>query len=200
MRDGQILSTLGRAEVLLSPGVVLRLAENSQLRMDDALLSSTRVTLLQGEALVEIVQLADNNRIQVEVGETSTELVRTGLYRFGIFPNGTAPRLRVYGGEALVRSGVKIVNVKRGTATILNGDLTSSPFDRKQKDMLHTWAARRSFDLFMTDPDARDKQTHWQEAGSGYMENKNFGMAFRAFLRRRLPPPTIAPLPPAERP
>ena len=201
MRDGQILSTRGRAEVLLSPGVVLRLAENSQLRMDDGQLSNTRVTLLQGEALVEVVQLAENNRIQVELAGTSTVLVRSGLYRFGISPNGTVQgTLRVYGGEALVRSGVKIADAKRGTTVKLAADLALLPFDRKQKDGFHTWAARRSFDLFMSDPDAREKQTHWQEAGSGYLENKNFGIAFRAFLRRRMPPPIFTPIQPAEHP
>ena len=201
MRDGQILTTRGRAELLLSPGVVLRLAENSQLRMDDGQLSNTRVTLLQGEALVEVVHLAENNRVQVEFAETSTELVRAGLYRFGISLNGTTRgTLRVYGGEAVARSGVKIADAKRGTAVNLNADLAVSTFDRKQKDPFHIWAARRSFDLFMSDPDAREKQTHWQEAGSGYLENKNFGMAFRGFFRRRMPPPTFTPIPPAERP
>ena len=125
MRNGEILSTgRGRAELLLSPGVVLRLSESSQLRMDDAQLSNTRVTLQQGETLVEVVQLAEGNRVQVELGETSTELIRAGLYRFGISPNGTAQsRLRVYGGEALVRFGVKIADAKRGNAVTLNADL-----------------------------------------------------------------------------
>lgn len=202
MRDGEILSTgRGRAELLLSPGIVLRLAENSQLRMDDAQLSNTRVTLQQGEALVEVVQLAEGNRIQVEIGETSTELIRTGLYRFGISLNGTGQNtLRVYGGEALVRSGIKIVEAKRGNTVNLNADPAVSPFDRKQKDPLHNWAARRSFELFMSDPDAREKQTHWQPAGSGYLENKNFGVVFRAFLRRGLPPSAVAPIRPAEHP
>jgi hypothetical protein len=36
----------------------------------------------------------------------------------------------------------------------------------------------------MSDPEAREKQTHWQLAGSGYVENKNFGVVFRGFLRR----------------
>jgi len=202
MKDGEILSTSrGRAELLLSPGVVLRLAENSQVRLDDAQLTSTYVTLQQGEALVEVVQLAEGNRIQVGVGETSTELVRAGLYGFGIFLNGTAQEtLRVYAGEALVRSGVKIADAKRGNAVTLNTDLAVSPFNRKERDPLHNWSARRSFDLFMSDPDAREKQTHWQLAGSGYVENKNFGVVYRAFLRRGLPPPTVAPIPPAERP
>jgi len=202
MNNGQTLSTgRGRAEVLLSPGVVLRLTENSQLRMDDTQLSDTHVTLQQGDALVEVVQLAEGNRIQVVVEETSTELARTGLYRFGISRDGTSQRtLRVYGGEALVRSGLKIVDVKRGAAVNLDADLAISQFDRKHTDLMHAWAARRSFELFMSDPDAREKQTHWQPAGSGYIENKNFGVVYRAFLRRPMPPPSTRPVPPAELP
>src|ERR1700733_14768876 len=54
MSDGQTLSTgRGRAELLLSPGIVLRLAESSQVRMDETQLSDTRVTLQQGDALIE---------------------------------------------------------------------------------------------------------------------------------------------------
>jgi len=204
MRNGETLSTGrggSRAELLLAPGIVLRLAENARLRMDDTNLSDTRVTLEQGEALIEVVQLAEGNRIQVELGETSTEFIRSGLYRMEISRNETAQNtMRIYGGEALVRSGIKIVDVKRGMAVNLNPDLAISPFDRKQKDPLHNWAARRSFELFMSDPDAREKQTHWQPAGGGYIENKNFGVVFRAFLRREMPPPTIRPLPPAEHP
>src|ERR1044071_3882644 len=37
MREGQILATgRGRAELLLAPGVILRLAESSRIRMEDA--------------------------------------------------------------------------------------------------------------------------------------------------------------------
>src|ERR1041385_1093750 len=59
MKDGEMLSTgRARAELLLSPGVVLRLAENSQVRMDHTQLDDTRVTLQRGEMLIEAVQLA----------------------------------------------------------------------------------------------------------------------------------------------
>jgi len=206
MRDGEALSTgRGRAELLLSPGVMLRLADHSQVRLESSPLSDTRVTLQQGEALIEVVQLAEGNRIQIELGETSTELTRAGLYRIGKAQNATQDSpaqntLRVYGGEALIRSGLKMADAKRGMAVSLNADLTISRFDRKQKDFFHTWAARRSFELFMSDPEARQKQTHWQPAGSGYVENKNFGVAFRAFLRRGLPPPAHPAIPSAEHP
>jgi len=183
LKDGETLSTdpgRSRAEILLAPGIVLRLAENSQVRMDHTELSDTRVTLQQGEALIEVVQLAEGNRIQVAVGETTTEPIRPGVYRIGKSQNAT---LRVYGGEALVRCGLKTADAKRGMAVSLDAALAVSRFDRKQTDFFYTWAARRSFDLFMSDPDAR-KQTHWQLVPGGYMANKNFGVEFRASIRR----------------
>ena len=75
MKDGESFSTgRGRAELLLAPGVILRLAENSQVRMDDTRLADTRVTLQRGDALIEVVQLAEGNRIQVASGRNHTEL------------------------------------------------------------------------------------------------------------------------------
>ncbi len=200
MRNGETLSTRrGRAELLLAPGVVLRLSEGAQMRMEDTQLADTRVTLQRGDALIEVVQLPEGNRIQLALADTTTELVRTGLYRFGTEP----ARLRVYGGQALVRSGLQTASLKRGMTvdldTGLNPGLTVTKFDRKQTDMLHAWSARRSFDLFMSDRETRQKQHHWQSAGGGYVENKNFGVVFRAFIRRR-PNGIRPPVPRAETP
>src|SRR5262245_48552798 len=83
MKDGEALSTTrGRAELLLAPGVALRLADNSQVRLADTTLADTRVELERGDALVEIVQFTETNHLQIRVGETVTELSRAGLYRF----------------------------------------------------------------------------------------------------------------------
>jgi hypothetical protein len=204
MKDGETLSTgpdRDRVEVLLAPGIVLRLAQNSQVRMDGTDLSDTRVTFQHGEALIEVIRLAETNRVQIAVGETTTEPTRPGLYRIGISQNAPLKaKLRVYGGEALVRYGLKAADAKRGMAVSLDADLTMSRFERKQTDSFHAWAARRSFDLFMSDPDARNKQTHWQPVPGGYMENKNFGVEFRGFVRHgALPPPDRPPVPRAEK-
>ena len=198
MRDGETLSTgpdRDRVEVLLAPGIVLRLADNSKVRMDATDLSDTRVTLQQGEALIEVIRLAEGNRAQVAVGDTTIEPIHAGVYRIGISPKGM---LRVYGGEALIRSGPKTVDARRGMAVNLDADLAVSRFERKQTDSFHAWAARRSFDLFMSDPDAR-KQTHWQVVPGGFMENKYFGVEFRVSIRRGSPSvPGRPAVPPAE--
>lgn len=203
MHDGETLSTgRGRAELLLAPGIVLRLSENSEVRLQQTQLDDTRVRVQRGDALVEVVRLEEGNQVQVALGQTTTEFTRPGLYRFGTAP-GT---LRVFGGEALVRSESKTAEAKRGMAVDLNASepnaapsLIVTKFDRKQTDFLHTWAARRSFDLFMSDPDARTKQNHWQPVGGGYVENKNFGVEFRAFVRRPMLPSATG-IPTAEHP
>jgi hypothetical protein len=204
MSNGETLSTgiRGRAELLLAPGVTLRIPDNSAVRMEDTSLADTRISLQRGDALIEIVQLPEGNKIQVELAETTTELARPGLYRLGIAQNAsqnsTAQNtLRVYGGEALVRCGDKTADAKRGMAVDLDSSLTVRKFDRKLTDSLHAWAARRSFDLFMSDPEARQKQNNWQGAGGGYVANKNFGVEFRAFVRG-MPLPSRPVVPPAE--
>ena len=43
----------GRAEILLTPGVFLRVGENTSIKMLDNRLLSTRVEFLSGSAIVE---------------------------------------------------------------------------------------------------------------------------------------------------
>ena len=53
MADGAELRTVqGRAEVLLTPGVLLRLDQNGSIRMLSNSLADTRVELLSGSAMV----------------------------------------------------------------------------------------------------------------------------------------------------
>src|SRR6185369_11622494 len=54
VKPGQTLSTkLGRAEILLTPGVFLRLDRDSSFRMVSNQLADTQVEILSGSALVE---------------------------------------------------------------------------------------------------------------------------------------------------
>ena len=61
LAEGGVLRTeLGRAEVLLTPGVFLRVAENSSIRMLSNRLSDTRIELLRGSAIIEVSHEASN--------------------------------------------------------------------------------------------------------------------------------------------
>src|SRR5260370_19404925 len=54
VREGQVVETgQGKAEILLTPGVFLRLGTNSAVRMVNPRLADTTVELVRGEVMVE---------------------------------------------------------------------------------------------------------------------------------------------------
>src|SRR5581483_5406982 len=68
----------GRAEVLLTPGVFLRIGENSSVRMISNHLSDTRLELLKGEAVVECDEVLKDNRITVLYKDATVSLEKHG--------------------------------------------------------------------------------------------------------------------------
>ena len=55
----------GRAEVLLTPGVFLRIGENSSIRMLSTKLVNTRVEVLSGSAVIESNEIPKDNAIEL---------------------------------------------------------------------------------------------------------------------------------------
>jgi hypothetical protein len=173
LKDGQVLKTgRGRVEVLLAPAVFLRLGSQGSLRMVNTSLEDTRVELLKGRALVEVVDTIKGDRIEIKLGQTSTEFKGRGLYRF----DADRSELRVFGGEAEARAADKKVAAGRGRAIQLSGSLSTSKFDPKKIDGLHRWAARRSFYLFASSPEAWARRTDWEFNPIGWFWNRNFDM------------------------
>ena len=80
LANGQTLTTQnGKAEILLTPGVILRVADNSAVKMISADLANTEVEVDQGRALVEVADIHKENNIRVDENGVSTKLVREGL-------------------------------------------------------------------------------------------------------------------------
>jgi hypothetical protein len=178
LREGQTLRTeMGRAEVLLGVGSVLRLGEGGSLQMENTQLTDTKVVLEQGSALVEVTQLIKDTRLRVYFRDTTVEFARPGLYRL----DASLAQMRIYGGEAAVSDAHRKTRVKRGQAVALSAALAVSKFDLKTDlnthDALHQWAARRSFDLVNV-PELIWRQRRWQPTNKGGLWNKNFGMEF----------------------
>src|SRR5262249_7842150 len=95
LNENQVLSTgAGKAEVLLTPGVFLRVGDNSVVRMISAHLTDTNVGLLRGEAMVEVGDVLKENHIGVLVNGATITLEKNGLYDFNI----GLPNVRVYDG------------------------------------------------------------------------------------------------------
>jgi len=139
--DSTLRTGEGRAEILLSPGSFLRVAENSAFRMENDELADTRLTLLEGEALLEVTELAKGNSIRVKAGEAVVVPTREGLYRL----DAQAATLKVFDGRAKVTLADVTKEFKKGREVSLQGaELASVKFDTSIGDPLYRWSSRRS--------------------------------------------------------
>ncbi len=131
----------GRAGVLLNPGAVLWLGNNSQLRMDDVALIDSSISLLAGSAVITITNPPKPDRVELHIGGGAVLLERDGMYRFDSSPNQA--RLRVFSGRAEVRRGDSPpLSVHQGLALEMD-NLQVAKFDTKDTDALDRWAKAR---------------------------------------------------------
>ncbi len=142
VKSGQVLATEeGRAEVLLTPGVFLRLTENSSVRMISNALADTRMEVVSGSALIEVAELLQNNAIGFDAGGAHITLAKKGLYRI----DANAALLRVYDGQAVVAEGSESLTAKKGHQIDLDSaKLVDARFDVKNTDAFYRWGARRA--------------------------------------------------------
>src|SRR5271154_6211790 len=72
VKTGQTLAAQdGRAEVLLTPGVFLRVAENSSFKMVSNKLTDTRIEVLSGTIMVQVDELLQDNVISLKYHDAS---------------------------------------------------------------------------------------------------------------------------------
>ena len=98
----------GRAEVLLTPGVFLRMNERSAIRMLSIKLSDTRVELLDGSAIIEANEAAPGASVTILRKNWQVKIPQTGVYRIDSQPE----QLRVYKGEVEVSTAGQTETVK----------------------------------------------------------------------------------------
>jgi len=109
----------GQAEILLTPGVFLRVAEDSSFRMISNKLADTRIEVLSGSVIGEVGELLQNNAITLIFNGVDVSLLKRGLYRIDFDP----AQLRVYDGEARVSAvSQEAVTAKKGRAILFSGN------------------------------------------------------------------------------
>lgn len=142
VKPGQLLAAgEGRAEILLTPGVFLRLAENSSVRMLSNSLADTRLEVVSGSVLVEVGELLDHNAVSFETEGARMELAKKGLYRIDASPAG----LRVFEGQARVISGSENLTARKGHRIDLAASkLSDTRFETKDTDAFYRWSSRRA--------------------------------------------------------
>jgi hypothetical protein len=175
MDNGAILRTTGegRAEILLSPGVILRVGESSSVRMVANSLVDTRVELRTGKAVLECAEILKGNDVTLLVGGKSVSFARNGIYEAAAEP----PSVRVYKGEATVLTGGKPMIVKRGHEALLGDVVTAQQFDDNATDDLYNWSSRRSGYLALANVStASSMSSGYGYGGGGWMWNPWMGM------------------------
>jgi hypothetical protein len=165
LQTGQTLSTdNGKAEILLTPGVFLRLDSHSSVAMVSPNLTDTQVEIRQGRAMIEVAQLYKENDIRILENGTITQLQKPGLYDFDAAHN----QIRVFDGQALVRNGDLQIKLKGGREALLDSGapFKAQKFDKKTYEAsdLYRFSSLRSSYL----ADANMDAAHGYLAGYGY--------------------------------
>jgi len=121
----------GRAEVLLGPGVILRVAEDSAVKMLSSSLSDARLEMVSGTAILESRDAQPGNSLVIVFKEWQVRVPQHGVYRIDSNPE----QLRVYDGEVEVRAAQGTpATVKAGqtlalTSVLVPGETLGAPGD-----------------------------------------------------------------------
>lgn len=147
VKNKEVLRTgEGRAELLLAPGSFLRLSEKSAIRMESNSIMATRLSMLEGTALVEVVELQKTASLEFMIGDDTISIRKPGLYRLEM----DSPAISVYSGEVAVNVKDELVKVGEGKWMSLTGDHLVARFEKKTKtDELVQWADTRAATLAM---------------------------------------------------
>lgn len=145
LKDNGVLTTAqGRAEVLLTPGVFLRVGENSSIKMLDSRLLSTRVEVLSGTVMVESddpEMSVKDPAVTIVYKDYEIQPIKYGL--FELFAD--TAQLKVYKGDANVAVAGNRMVVKDGRMVALSGaTLTAEKFDTRVTDELYFWTRDRA--------------------------------------------------------
>ncbi|HEX4137680.1 MAG TPA: hypothetical protein VHY84_23930 [Bryobacteraceae bacterium] len=179
VKEQSILRTSqGRAEVLLTPGVFLRVGENTAIKMLDNRLLSTRVEILSGSAIVE----SDDPQMSVKDSPVSLiykdyeiRMVKHGLVEIESDP----AQMKVYKGEAVVTTASDRATVKEGHLLPFSAALLTESFNDKVGDDLYIWARDRSQSISAANmSSARSLNPNGYGSGYGYGNGYSYGSGY----------------------
>ena len=141
--EGRVLRTEhGQAEVLLTAGVMLRIGENSAVRLASNKLADTRVELLGGSAIVEANEAQKGTSVRLLYKNWEVRLPKDGVYRIDSEP----ARVSVYKGDAeiVARGTAEPVAVREGQVLPLAAVLVPEQAGLTANDDFKSWAMSRS--------------------------------------------------------
>jgi hypothetical protein len=140
-QGGELRTAEGRAEVLLTPGVFLRLGQRSAIRMVANDLADTQVELQTGSAIVDSGEPNSGTSVTLIYKDWKVHFLQKGIYRV----NSDPPCLWVRTGQAEVFSGASVqpVSVERGMSLPFADVLVPERWSDQSDDVLSEWAIGR---------------------------------------------------------
>ncbi|HYW47025.1 MAG TPA: hypothetical protein VE959_29435 [Bryobacteraceae bacterium] len=167
IKENAVLRTTeeGRAEVLLTPGVVMHVGENSSFRMLTKRLIDTRLELLTGSLVVSAVEIAKDTNVTIVCKDGTVVLSKAGHFRFDAEP----ARIKVFAGVVDVQIGDRHQEVAAGKMLGLDGATASvEKFDKTETDSLDNWARRRDELMAMANVSAAHSMSYLSSGSGGY--------------------------------
>jgi hypothetical protein len=178
IKEQSVLRTAqGRAEVLLTPGVFLRVGENSAIKMLDNRLISTRVELLSGTAMVEsddpLTSIKDSP-VSLIYKDYEIRMVKHGLVEMSSDP----AQMKVYKGEALVNTENDRATVREGRLLPFSAALLTENFNDKVGDDLYLWTRDRSQSVSAANMSSARSLNPSSGYGSGFASGYGSGYGY----------------------
>jgi hypothetical protein len=163
LQRGQTLTTQdGRAEIYLTPDVLLRVGSHSSVKMISPSLTDTEIAVEHGDAQVEVDHYFKQNKLRVQEGGATARLQKKGLYDF----NANQDEVRVLKGQALLRSGDHQVKVDSYHQVALNSaTLKPQKFNQKTFEAnngLYRWGKLRN--EYVTEANNAQQEAYWGPA------------------------------------
>jgi hypothetical protein len=141
MRTDDVLrSTRGRGEILLNPGAILRIRDDSAVRLLSNSLTEPRFEVLSGAIILEVEDLGNAISVTAVWRGVAVSTAKKGVFRLDTNPAA----LRVFEGEALVASEGRSIRVGKGKVLPFGGTWTCAKFDPRQVDSFDQWSGRRA--------------------------------------------------------
>jgi hypothetical protein len=166
LREGDTVKTGadGRAEILLTPGCYLRLAENTEFVLADTSMARFIIKVLKGSAIVEASAL--DGPLTIQTPKTEFTIIRVGLYRFNVEAGGKS-EVAVHKGRVVVANSV-IKGDKK--AAIENGSPVILALDKKEVDSFDTWSKDRAQSLIAANKRLSNRAIK-RSLGNGFVSN-----------------------------
>jgi hypothetical protein len=138
----ELRTALGHAEILLTPGVILRVGENSAVRLVSNSLTDTRVEFLRGSAILEAGHEAVDSPDTLTYKNWRMRIPKEGVVRIDSDPE----QVRVYSGSAEISTEgtADVVTVGRGEVLPLASVLLTEQATTPASDAFNNWALNRS--------------------------------------------------------